>query len=237
MKIHIILHESFEAPAAILTWAKNKGHEVSYSKVYRGDALPKDADDFDFLIIMGGPQSPATTLKECSYFNAQAEIAFIKKAIAVHKLILGVCLGAQLIGEAYDAKFEHSPNKEIGMFKIKLTEDAKTDPIFSKFPQSFLVGHWHGDMPGVPSHAKILAKSEGCPRQIVAYGQGVYGFQCHFEFTKDAIEKMIKNCQHELDDLQGLPYVQSTEQLRANDYQNMNQLLFRFLDEMEKLKL
>ena len=233
MKVHIIMHESFEAPAAIEIWAKRKKHEIKYTRLYRGNTLPQNIDDINFLIVMGGPQSPATTKDECHHFDAKHEIEVIKKAINDGKLVLGVCLGAQLIGESLGAEFDHSPNKEIGVFELILTADANDDPIFSKFPKKFLVGHWHGDMPGLTSESKILAGSDGCPRQIVRYTPKVYGFQCHFEFTQESIEGMIKNCSHELEEGKDLPYVQSEEELRKQDYDSINKYLFEFLDYME----
>lgn len=229
MKVHIVMHESFESPAAIEIWALKKGHDITYTRLYEGGVFP-DNTDFDFLVIMGGPQSPETTLTECPHFNAQKEIAFIKKAIEEKKVLLGVCLGAQLIGEALGAKFDHSPNREIGVFPVLLTEEGKNDPIFSSFPEKFMVGHWHGDMPGLTADSKILAISEGCPRQIICYSPKIYGFQCHFEFTSEAIETMIENNAHELEKYKELPYIETAEQLRGYDYSEMNQFLFNFLD-------
>ncbi len=231
MKLHIIMHESFEAPGAILNWAESKGHEVSYTKLYAGDTFPESLD-FDFLFIMGGPQSPATTLAECPHFDAGKEIVFIKKAIDADKIILGICLGAQFIGQALGAHFDHSPNREIGVFPLTLTEDGKQDEIFRSFPETFMVGHWHGDMPGLTPESKILATSEGCPRQVVRYAPKIYGFQCHFEFTPEAIEGMIQNNAHELEEYKNLPYIQTAEQLRSNDYSEMNKFLFNFLDKV-----
>lgn len=234
MKIHIIIHESFEAPAAIESWSNFRGYHVSYTKVYEGDPFPANCD-FDLLFVMGGPQSPATTIDECPYFDVKNEITFIQKAIKHGKLILGVCLGAQLIGEALDARFDHSPDREIGVFPVMLTEDGRKDPLVGVFPDKFLVGHWHGDMPGLTSEAKILARSEGCPRQIIRYSPNIYGFQCHFEFTPEAIEGMIQNSTHELAEYKDLPYVQTAEQLRANDYTEINKKLFEFLDRFSAL--
>lgn len=231
MKLHIIMHESFESPAAIEIWANEREHNVTYTRLYDGDKFPKECN-FDFLVIMGGPQSPATRTDECSHFDAEKEITFIKKSIEENKIILGVCLGAQFIGEALGAKFNHSPNREIGVFSATLTEDGKKDKIFSEFPEKFMVGHWHGDMPGLTLDSKVLATSEGCPRQIVCYGPKIYGFQCHFEFTPDAIESMIKNNAYELEDYKGLPYIQTANELRSNDYTEMNKFLFKFLDKV-----
>ena len=55
MKLHIVMHKSFEAPAAIELWAKKNNHEISYSCTYQGDKLPESSSGFDFLIVMGGP--------------------------------------------------------------------------------------------------------------------------------------------------------------------------------------
>lgn len=235
MKIHILMHENFESPGAIETWAKEHGHPVSYTRFYQNDSLPEAVDDFDYLIVMGGPQSPDTTEAECPYYHAQTEIEFIRKAIANDKFILGVCLGAQLIGEALGGKFERSPNREIGVFNVTLTQAGKEDPVFSTFPETFSVGHWHGDMPGLTPTAIVLATSKGCPRQIVKYSSKVYGFQCHFEFTSASIEEMIKNSSHELEQHKSLPYVESAGKLRSHDYTSINNYLFCFLDYMQAL--
>lgn len=232
MTLHIIMHESFEAPGAIERWAQTRGHAISYTRLYQGDAFPQ-AHNYDFLIIMGGPQSPATTTQECPHFDSKKEQQFIKSAIDQNKIVLGVCLGAQMIGEALGAPFDHSPNREIGVFDVTLTDAGKQDPIFKTFPATFPVGHWHGDMPGLTKASQVLATSKGCPRQIVRYSPRVYGFQCHFEFTPEAIEGMIQNCGHELDASKNLPYIQNAQQLRDNTYARMNKLLFQFLDYME----
>jgi GMP synthase (glutamine-hydrolysing) len=229
MKVHIVVHESFEAPAAIEAWAQGKNHDITYTRLYSGDTIPENRD-FDFLVVMGGPQSPATTVEESPHFDVSKEIAFIKQTADEGKILLGVCLGAQLIGEALGAKFEHSPNREIGVFPITLTDDGEHDPLVGKFPEKFMVGHWHGDMPGLTPESKILATSEGCPRQIVRYTPKVYGFQCHFEFTPEAIEDLIENNAHELEDYKDLPYIETPEQIRSHDYGEMNNLLFSFLD-------
>ena len=223
------MHESFEAPAAFENWLEKNASEVTYTRLHKGDEFPTN-DDFDFLLIMGGPQSPATTTKECPHFNSKEEIEFIRKAINNNKYVLGICLGAQMIGEALGAKFDCSPNKEIGVFELSLTNRGKKDPIFGDFPEKFMVGHWHGDMPGLTADSEVLAKSEGCPRQIVRYTPKVYGFQCHFEFTPEAIDGMIENNSHELKEHATQPYIESAEELREHDYQPINNLLFQFLD-------
>lgn len=237
MHVHFIIHEDFEAPGAYEQWAKMHQHTISYSRVYLGQPLPDKIDKIDMLIIMGGPQSPATTKKECPHFDSLAEQAVISTAIKLQKIVIGVCLGSQLIGEALGAHFEHSPEKEIGKFPITLTEAGKRNPLFSHFGDCLAVGHWHNDMPGLTQDAKIIAYSEGCPRQIIAYGKLVYGFQCHMELTHEVVEKLIAHSQNDLNQAAKYRFVDTEDKLRSHDYSKMNYKLFVFLDKLTQLYL
>ena len=183
MHVHFVVHEAFEAPGAFERWAKDRGHCIGYSRVYLGDSLPDSVEKIDLLVVMGGPQSPATSREDCPHFDAAAEKSLIAACVAGRKAVVGVCLGAQMIGDALGAGFSHSPEKEIGKFPIVLTDSGRRNEKFSHFGPVLEVGHWHNDMPGLTSDATIIATSEGCPRQIVEYTNLVYGFQCHMEFT------------------------------------------------------
>ena len=232
MHIHFIIHEHFEAPGAYEIWGKSRGCSLSYTRVYQGDPLPEALGHTDLLIIMGGPQSPATTREECPWFDAQAEKALISRAIEAGKTVIGVCLGSQLIGEALGAAFCHSPEKEIGKFPVRLTDAGKANPLFEDFGHELNVGHWHNDMPGLTPQAKVLAYSEGCPRQIVQYGERVYGFQCHMELTPEVVELLIEHSQNDLSRAAEFRFVETAEKLRSHDYREMNQVLFSFLDKL-----
>ena len=232
MHIHFIIHEHFEAPGAYEIWGKSRGCSLSYTRVYQGDPLPEALGLTDLLIIMGGPQSPATTREECPWFDAQAEKALISRAIEEGKTVIGVCLGSQLIGEALGAAFCHSPEKEIGKFPVRLTDAGKANPLFEGFGSVLNVGHWHNDMPGLTPQAKVLAYSEGCPRQIVQYSERVYGFQCHMELTPEVVELLIEHSQNDLLRAGEFRFVETAEKLRSHDYREMNQVLFSFLDKL-----
>lgn len=232
MKVHFVMHESFEAPGAFEDWVNTRGYQATYSRVYEYAALPDDAASFDLLVVLGGPQDPGTSLEQCPHFNASAECELINKAITSGRAVVGVCLGSQLIGEALNATFAHSPEKEIGKFPIHLTEEGLANPKFSHFGKTLDVGHWHNDMPGLSGEARIIAYSEGCPRQIVEYSNLVYGFQCHMELTKDVVELLIQASETELATLTDRRFVQQPAALRQNNYDEMNQTLFIFLDKL-----
>ncbi|OSZ62679.1 GMP synthase [Sphingomonas sp. IBVSS2] len=233
MKVHFVMHEAFEAPGAYEIWARARGHAASFTRLYDGGRLPISANDHDMLIVMGGPQSPATTTDECPHFDATAERGLIARFIEAGKPVVGICLGSQLIGEALGAPHEHSPEKEIGKFPIALTAEGRAHPRFADFGSELAVGHWHNDMPGLTATAKIIATSEGCPRQIVEYGDLVYGFQCHMEFTPEVIELLIAASESELATLSDHRFVQQPDALRGHDYGEMNGKLYGFLDKLE----
>jgi GMP synthase (glutamine-hydrolysing) len=217
MKILIVTHASFEKPGSIAAWAVKQNHEIHEIKPYIGETVPL-IDAYDMLVVMGGPQSPIE-IEKSPYLKDEIEL--IKQALKQNKKIVGVCLGAQLIAEALGARTERSPNKEIGMYPVELLNGAATDPVFRHFPEKFDVMHWHSDMPGIAEGKGmvLLAKSEGCPRQAFRYGDRVYGFQCHFELTKELVEEMIEHC---AGDLNSSNYVMTPDQLRALDYSKIN---------------
>jgi GMP synthase (glutamine-hydrolysing) len=225
LRILCIQHADFETPGTIEQWASENEHSFKIEKPYRGEQL-SDVGDFDILIPMGGPQS---ALQAAEFPYLHPEIALIRTAFSKNKKILGFCLGAQLIGQALGANTERSPEKEIGVYPIRLTTEGTNDPLFKGLPHTFPVIHWHSDMPGLTDSAAVLASSPGCPRQIVRYGNNAYGFQCHMEITVDGIKTMIEAVP---EDLRPSRFTQSRAALLANDYSSINSSLVTILDRL-----
>ncbi|AZL16160.1 glutamine amidotransferase-related protein [Rickettsiales endosymbiont of Stachyamoeba lipophora] len=225
MNILCITHADFETPGIIESWAQALGYNFTICRPYKGDNC-SEYNNFDFLIIMGGPQN-ALKMQESPYL--EAEIKLIAQAIKRHKIVLGFCLGAQLIGEALNAKTEHSPEKEIGVFPIALTPEAQDDYVFKGMNKEFSAIHWHKDMPGLTTNSVILAYSKGCPRQIIRYGTNIYGLQCHLEITKEGIKDLIEACPQ---DLSLSKFTQTKDELLKQDFENINQMMLVILNRL-----
>ena len=238
MRVHFVLHETFEVPGAYLKWAQERGHQVTMTKVYEREALPETVDAIDFLIVMGGPQSPDEDRTTFPYYDPQAEIELIQKAMKADRYIVGVCLGAQLLSVAYGAEYEHSPEREIGVFPLTITEAGLKDEHVEVLGQTINTGHWHGDMPGLTEDAVVLATSQGCPRQIIRFSPKHYAFQAHLEFDSEAVDLLIAADGEEVleEHSKKLTYVQNPEAIRAYDYQEMNAKLYAFLDSLTSQK-
>ena len=234
MKVHFVLNETFEVPGAYLKWAQERGHQVTTTKVYENETLPESVGDIDFLIVMGGPQSPDEDREAFPYYDPQAEIELIQKAIKADRYIVGVCLGAQLLSVAYGAEYEHSPEREIGVFPITLTEAGLKDEHVKVLGPTLNTGHWHGDMPGLTEDAVVLATSQGCPRQIIRFSPKHYAFQAHLEFDSEAVDLLIAADGEDVleEQSQNLDFVQQPDVIRDYDYREMNAKLYAFLDSL-----
>ncbi|MBA4750459.1 MAG: GMP synthase [Alphaproteobacteria bacterium] len=230
MKLLCVLHAAFEGLGVMGAWAKKKEHTITLVKPYRGEALPP-VDAFDFLIVMGGPQSP---LKQDYFPYLKDEIGLIGAFLEQDKGVIGFCLGAQLLGEACGARTERSPEKEVGVYPITLTKDGLQDPLLRELPQTFDVIHWHYDMPGLAPESVLLASSPGCPRQIVRYAPKAYGFQCHLEITQEGLALLADKAAC---DLTPSFYTQSKHALLSQPlteiHQKMDQVLDRFVHLLE----
>lgn len=140
MKIHWIQHVPFEGLGSIETWSLKHGHCLSVTRFHQQDPLPR-MDEFDWLIVMGGPMN---VYEEVKYPWLSVEKDFIKKAIENKKVVIGICLGAQLIADALGSKVHAGGHKEIGWFPVRKTDEAKTSLVFKDLPPVTDVFHLNG---------------------------------------------------------------------------------------------
>jgi len=229
MKIHCLLHVDFETPGYIVDWAEWNDFEVSYTHIYNNDPFP-ELDDFDMLVVMGGPMGVYEYEK---YSWLKDEQDFIKKAIDADKYVLGICLGSQLIAAALGAKVYPSGKQEIGWFKIDLTEEGNQrwgsfDP-----ENRWVVLHWHGDTFDLPEGAKLLASSEATKHQAYAIGDKVLALQFHLEATPVTAGGMINIFKDELDALEDQKYVMPGKEILKRElfFHDTNTLLEAILDQ------
>ena len=218
------MHAHFETPGCVADWARERGHQLTVNGP-PPNKLPH-VQDFDYLIVLGGPQSP---LRMDLYPYLRDEITTIAGALERGKAILGICLGAQLIAEALGAATLRSPEKEVGVLPVSLTDAGREDPKLAGLPPTFDALHWHHDMPGIPPGAELLAYSEGCPHQAVRFADRVYGLQFHLEAT--AASAALLAC-HATGDLSASRFTQSADQIVTSDFKTMNARLKVFLDSL-----
>ncbi|WP_323815789.1 type 1 glutamine amidotransferase [Cellvibrio sp. NN19] len=210
MRIHSLQHVPFEDIGSMASDFAARGYSVTSTHWYRGDAAPA-LDSFDALIVMGGPMG---IYDEAIYPWLADEKALIKSAIDAGKILLGICLGAQLIADVLGGKVTRNTYKEIGWLPLQITPVAATHPlaqVFTRYPEVF---HWHGDTFALPPGALHLASSHGCANQAYVFQERVYGFQFHLETTPASAQALIEHCSEDID---GSRYTQSAQAILASE--------------------
>jgi GMP synthase (glutamine-hydrolysing) len=210
MRIHYLQHVSFEGPGSLERWALAKGHTLSATRLYEGE-LPAKLEEIDALVILGGPMN---VYEEERHPWLVMEKAFIKQALESDTLILGICLGAQLIADVLGAKVYRNQHKEIGWFPLELTDQARRSQIFGGLPSKFTAFHWHGDTFDLPPGTTHVAKSEVCANQASCSIQAVVGLQFHLEWTRAILAETLRECAGDLSEGR---YVQSPDEMLGRE--------------------
>jgi GMP synthase-like glutamine amidotransferase len=229
MKIHCIQHVEFETPGTIVEWIEKRKHPLSSTLLYKNESFP-GLDNFDLLIIMGGPMNIYEYEK---YPWLREEKAFIEESISAGKAVLGICLGAQLIADVLKAEVFKNNHKEIGWFPVfTVKQEISETSLLKNVPEEFTAFHWHGDTFGLPKGAKQLFASEACKNQGFIYKNRVIGLQFHLEMSNRTIRDVIGNCR---DELIGGKYIQNEEDMldKESFLAESKLLMFTLMDNFE----
>ncbi len=227
MRMHVVQHVPFEGPAGIGEWGRERGHDLSVTRMFAGELLP-DLDSVDWLVVMGGPMG----VHDCDVHPwLPAETRYVGRAVKSGKGVLGVCLGAQIIARALGAWVGRNRDKEIGWFPVALTPAGREEAVFQEFPDRLEVLHWHGDTFAVPPGAVHAMSSRGCDNQaFVLDGGRVAGLQFHLEMDREDLIRLVTSCPG---DMTPGPYVQpAATMLASKGFETLRPPLFDFLDRM-----
>lgn len=231
MRVHYLQHVPFEGLGSIESVLKGRAHVLSSTQLYDTHRLPL-LNDIDWLIVMGGPMG---VMDEKLYPWLGEEKRFIKEAIVSGKIILGICLGAQLIADALGAMVYRNAYREIGWFPVRRLSGAGKTILGTVLPERADVFHWHGDTFDIPHGAYAIAESDACKNQGFVFHDRVVALQFHLETTPASAAALIKNCRNELDDS---CYIQSEDEILSNiqRFSAINAIMCSVLDALETQK-
>ena len=227
MRIHYLQHVPFDGLGCIYDWAKTAGHRIAATRFYLNEPLP-NIDDLDWLIVMGGPMN---VYDDAKFSWLAAEKRFIREVFEHKKIVLGICLGAQLLADVLGAKIYPNRHKEIGWFNIRKVRSSQQTGIADLFPDTIEAFHWHGDTFDIPDRADHFLKSAACKNQGFTLGERVLALQFHLEIVKRGAENLIIQCGNEINKDR---FCQTPETMLANSdrFEKINKLMFKILDRM-----
>ncbi len=194
MHIHYFQHDHFEDLGFIGDWAASRGFTTS---VTRFDLLPELPlqQEFDWLVVLGGKMSVNDTVE---FPWLTDEIAFIKKAVKAGKIVIGICLGSQLLAKACGAEVFRNAEPEFGFWPVKFSTEASKDFVFRHFPGELTVLHVHFDTFTLSAGALNMANSPITNCQAFRLDENVFGFQFHFEVTPENVCDFILEIEPEI---------------------------------------
>lgn len=205
-RLHYLQHVPFENMGTIHAWAESNGMQVHGTRFYKCEPLPS-VEEFDWLIIMGGPMGVSD---ELLYPWLRQEKKLIRQALEDQKVVLGICLGAQLIADVLGARVQPNFYREVGWFPVYKTATSGHSSVSAAIPDGLQVLHWHGETFDLPQGTVHLGYSEACKNQGFLLDDRIVGLQFHLEMTARNLERLIKNCRNEIDESR---YVQTPEMM------------------------
>ena len=166
---------SFEAPLL------EAGYDIEYIEVADGRIDVLDPLAPDIMVVLGGPIAAYDTE---TYPVVSDMMAALKARLSADRPTLGICLGAQLMAAALDARV-YPGTKEIGWAPLDI-EDVPGSPVGAL--REIPVLHWHGDTFDLPNKCTRLASTATCQNQAFMKGPNALGLQFHPEVLAGRLE-------------------------------------------------
>src|SRR5207253_7964614 len=141
------------------------------------------------LIVFGGEMNVDQT-EQHPYLLAQRRL--MRGAVDADVPVLGICLGAQMLARALDARVYRAPVRELGFKPVRSTEAGRQDQLLGGFSDGDRVFQWHEDTFDLPQGAELLAAGDEVPTQAFRFGTRAWGVQFHLEVDRDGVDAWLR---------------------------------------------
>jgi GMP synthase (glutamine-hydrolysing) len=164
-----------------------EGVPIEYVDLWR--QAPPPLTKVSGLVVLGGDMN-ADDVARFPFLSRERDV--LAEAAAEGMPVLGICLGAQLLARALGAAVTRAPRRELGFFPVRATAATEADPLATCFEDGDLVFQWHRDTFALPDRATLLLEGETVTNQAFRAGERAWGFQFHFEVTREKLEKWFE---------------------------------------------
>lgn len=194
-RVLFVQHGESDRPGVLGDVLLGRGIPMDIIRPDLGQPVPQDLQQYSGLALGGGAQGVYETDR---YPYLAEEIRLVRRAAALEKPVIGLCLGAQLMAAALGADVRPAGFFEIGFHPVELEPIAELDPLWTGLPRHIMPTHWHGDVFELPPGGMPMGRSRMTPHQAFRYGAHLYGFQFHLEMTLEIFEEMVRESEGEL---------------------------------------
>lgn len=181
MRLLVFQHIPVEHPGIFREFLAADGIPWDAVELDAGEPIP-DLAGYEALWVMGGPMD---VWEEDRYPWLAPEKAAIREAVAQRGMpFLGVCLGHQLLADAFGGQVGPMMAPEVGILEVELTAEGQSDPLLGGGARRGKCLQWHGaEVRVAPPGAQVLARSPACAIQALRLDGCAYGIQYHVELT------------------------------------------------------
>ena len=180
--ITIFQHGPGEGPGAIIPYLTGAGIPFQVMRLYETGQVPAIAPA-DSVIILGGLMS-VNDEKEYPFLPEEKKL--VRDCAAGNIPVLGICLGAQMIADAYGSAVTKSREEEKGWYQVRSESGG-----LPGHPERYPVFEWHNETFDLPQGAILLAAGSPVRNQAFRLGSCI-GVQYHMEATPEIIGSWAK---------------------------------------------
>jgi GMP synthase (glutamine-hydrolysing) len=211
-----------------------QGLGVQELAAFDADARWPGLDEIAALAIFGGGMN-VDEVDHHPYLLVERQ--FMRQAVDSGMPVLGICLGAQMLARALDARVYRAPVRELGFRPVALTDAGRADVLLGAFADGARVFEWHEDTFDLPAGAVVLARGDDVAMQAFRVGGNAWGVQFHFEVDAPVVDAWLSAAGPSVERV----WKRTPEDLRAElrlhlgDQQRRSRLLFSaFADEVKQ---
>jgi len=193
MSIIVLQHSDIGGPGRIGATLRDHGFRLDLRRPDRHGTDPKlgvpsDIDNIHGLLILGGPMM-VTDIDKTPWM--QSEATLIKAAHEARLPIIGICLGAQLIGQTLGGKIDWKETPAMGFLTTAISIAGQTEPLVGgiawQHPSFFSCSQ---EVKQLPPGSLNLASAPGTPNAIFKVGLRTIAFQSHPECDRPMLEAL-----------------------------------------------
>ena len=184
MRLLCIHHEPTSDGGSLLAPARAGGWTIEHWHAHSGEPRP-DLGAVDAVVAYGGTMNPDEDERLAWLGEVRATLA---EAVERDRAVLGICLGAQLLGQALGVGAPRLAQPELGWCGVELTAAGAEDVLLGPLAPRCEVFQWHDYGCELPPGAVALARSERAPQQAYRVGDAVWAVQFHIEVDADSVE-------------------------------------------------
>jgi GMP synthase-like glutamine amidotransferase len=190
----VVENDPSDGPCRLGDWLTGAGLELDLVRPYAGDALPDGLAGHSGVLVLGGAQDAfgaPDPAKKTEWFPELAGL--VRTARQERRPVLGVCLGGQLVAQAFGGRVVRAENGgDIGPRLVGKRDRAESDPLFGPMPLAPDVLQFHLDEVSVlPPDSTLLAASPRCANEAFRVGDRVWALQFHIECDAEMLAGWI----------------------------------------------